>query len=265
MAKEEKEETETSESEKDQKKTDETKDTAETKDTSTEDTSTEESEETKDTEGSEDKEPSQADWRTIAQEEREAREKAEKALATKRFKAAHPKKDEEAEEVPEDQGEEGEEKPLTASRLEAILQRERETTRKEVMAGETKRIARELAASDEEAEAIVEIFNSHIFPETLPHEEKVKRAFYIAHGPRLTAKIMELRRSLQSRETKGKSGAENVHRDQFRGTEPKIAPLDKAEIQRLGFKWDGKRYSKKLRSGKTLVKDSKTGKTFIEG
>lgn len=261
MAEEEKkEETETSKSKQDETKTDETEETKEIEETSGE-------EESEDTEGSEEseegeKEPSQEDWKKIAQDERDRREKAEKALARDRYKMKHPSKEEESEE--EEEMEEGK-KPLTASQLETILARERETNRKEALAGETKRIARELAASDDEAEAIVEIFNSHGFPESLSHEEKVKRAFYIAHGPRLTGKIMELRRALRSKETKSKSSAENVHRDAAKGGEPKLAPLDKAEMSRLGFKWDGKRYSKKLASGKLLVKDLKTKKTFVEG
>ena len=120
-----------------------------------------------------------------------------------------------------------------------------------------------MAASDDEAEAIVEIFNSHIFPESLSHEEKVKRAFYIAHGPRLTAKLSELRRSLKSKDTKGKSGSENTHRDAPKGSEPKLSGQDKGAMESAGFKWTGKRFEKKLPGGKVMVKTSLKDKPQI--
>lgn len=258
MADEKKVETDTTE-----KKTDATKESEETKEP-TEQEETKESEETEEADKEDEQEPSQ-DWKKIAQEHREARERAETKLnltrekARERIKAKELKGEEETIEEEED-------KPLTASQLERILAKERDMVRKEVLASETKRIARELAASDEEAEAIVEIFNGHSFPEHLSHEDKVRQAMYIAHGPHLMGKIMELRRSLKSKDTKKSGGSENTHRDAPKGSEPKLSGQDKTVVAEGGWKWDGKRYTKKMPNGKTLVKNSLKDKpSFLEG
>jgi len=252
MADEKKVETETTEKKTDEKGETETPEEKKTDETEETDEEPEESEEGK-------KEPSQ-DWKKIAQEEREAREKAERALASDRYKSRH-KKDE-TDDADEEESEE--EKPgLTEEQLRKILREERDATRKEVLAGRTKEIARELAESDDEADAIVEIFNNRSFPETLTHEQKVREAFFIAHGPRLTAKILELRRSLKSKDTKGRSGNENTYRDAPKGSEPKLSGADKESLKSAGFTWDGKRYTKKLPGGKIMVKSSLKDKPQI--
>ena len=204
------------------------------------------------------------DWKKIAQDERDRRKKAEKALAQNRYKGKRRESDD-SDDADDSDGEDAGKTALTGEQLRKILQEEREATRKEVLSGRTKEIARELANSDEEADAIVEIFNNRSFPDYLSHEEKVREAYFIAHGPRLLAKRDELRRSLKSKDTASKGGNENAHRDAPRAGEPKLEPQDRAEFGRLGFKWDGKRYSKKLSNGKTLVKDPKTKKVFVQG
>ena len=227
----------------------------------------EEEEGAKSEDGSEDKseeEPSQdADyWKKIAQENQDAREKAEKALAGKRFKKSEAKRKGEAEEeVDADEEEESEEdKPMTRAEFNVALAQERALVEKRVLAGETLRIARSLSESEEETSAIVAIYNNRIFPENLTHEQKVIESFYIAHGPRLTGKILELRRSLNSKTTKKTSGSENVHHDAPKAGEPKLSSQDKAEYDRLGFKWTGKQWEKKTSDGRVLIKDPKTGK-----
>lgn len=258
MAEEEKVETETTE-----KKTD-----AQTEESEEKSKETEEEEGAKSEDGSEDKskekEPSQNTeyWKKIAQENQEAKDKAEKALAAKRFKKSEAKRKGEAEEeIEADEEEESEEdKPITRADLETMLAKERASVEKRVLAGETLRVARSLAESDEEASAIVAIYNNRIFPENLSHEQKVTEAFYIAHGPRLTGKILELRRSLNSKATKKSSGSENAHQDAPKAGEPKISPQDKAEYDRVGFKWTGKVWEKKTSDGRVLIKDPKTGK-----
>lgn len=196
------------------------------------------------------------DWKQIAEDERQRRFKAEKALAEDRYARRH-----ELEETTFDQTES---QPLTELQLRKILREEREATEKRFMGRDTERLAREIASSDEEASAIVEIYNSRSFPEYLTHEEKVKEAYYIAHGPRLFAKQDELKRSLRSKQTTKTASNENTHRDAPQAG-AKVNPEVQSELNRLGFKWDGKRFSKKLANGKTLVRDPKTNKSFIEG
>src|SRR3990167_4018248 len=221
----------------------------------------EESQEESETEEGEEesKEDSQnLNWKKIAEDERLRREKAERALTEQRLASKKDKTDDEKDETDD------EDKPLTGNELRSILQEERKITQREFLYSRIREIARSLAASDDEADAVVAIFNNRSFPETLSLDEQVKEAFYIAHGPRLTAKILELRRSLRGKEGTKKSGAEDAHRDEPKGNEPKLSPQDKAELERLGFVWDGKQYSKKLSGGKTLVRDWKTKKTFIK-
>lgn len=196
------------------------------------------------------------DWKQIAEDERQRRFKAEKALAEDRYARRH-----ELEETTFDQTES---QPLTELQLRKILREEREATEKRFMGRDTERLAKELAGSDEEAMAIVEIYNNRSFPEYLTHEEKIREAYYIAHGPRLLAKQDELKRSLRSKQTTKTAGSENTHRDAPQ-TGAKVNPEVQQELNRLGFKWDGKRFSKKLANGKTLVRDPKTNKSFIEG
>lgn len=239
--------------------TEETK-TEETEDQPNADEETEE-EETK--ESGEEKEPSQDEWKKLAQQEKERADKAQKALAEARYKKSEARRKQADDETVEEPEEE-EDKPLTASQLEKILARERAETEKKVLASRTVEIARDLAESDDEAEAIVAIYNNTIFDENLSHEEKVRRSFYIAHGPRLTAKILELRRSLRSKETKKKGSSEDTHRDGPKQGEPKLSAQDKAEYERMGFKWSGKRFEKKLSNGKFLVKNPKSGKVTVE-
>lgn len=213
--------------------------------------------ETEEADSGETSEQPDIDWKQIAEDERQKREKAEKALSSKRFNASRGRTEE------DDLEDEPEERTLTEAQLRSILQENSEAQEKKFMGVETRRIARDLSSSDDEANAIVEIYNNRTFPSFMTHEEKVREAYFIAHGPRILAKQDELRRSLRSKQTTRSGGDENAHRDGARPSEPKLAPTAKAELSRLGFKWDGRRYSKKLANGKTLVR-GQNGKTIIE-
>jgi len=242
-------------------------DETEEKDTSTEDSGKESSDSDSEDSTESDKDEGEHSqdaeyWKKIAQTEQTAKEKAESALAQKRFKKSEAKRQgEEVEEEAEDEDEE--EKPLTRAEFDAALRKERASIEQTVLAGETLRIARGLSASNEEAAAIVAIYNGRVFPEYLTHEQKVTEAFYLAQGPRLTGKILELRRSLQSKNTKKQSGSENVHRDAPKGNFPKMSAQDRNLLQSSGFSWDGNRFVKKLPGGKILVKTSLKDKPQI--
>lgn len=205
------------------------------------------------------------DWEKVARDEQDARKKAEEALARKRFKQSKRQREEAEPEYDEDEDGDEEGKPLTSKDVERILAQDRAERRKESQANEAVTIAKDLAGSDEEASAIVAIFNRRTWPEDMPLQDQLKEAYYIAHGPRLLAKHDELRRSLRSKTTKKKAGSENTHPDAPRANEPKMSPTDKAEFHRLGFAWDGKRYVKTLANGRKMVRDVKNKRTFIEG
>lgn len=241
---EEKDETAKSEKEADVSKEEETKE------------SEEETEESEDTEETKKEEEPKQDWKKRAEDERLAREKAERALAQKRYQSKHPKEDEEEVE------EETEEKPITRAELQAVLREERDTARKEAFAFQAKELAKKITETQEEADAVIAIYENRTLGGTL--EQQIQEAYFIAHGPRLLAKRDELRRSLKSKDTKKSGSNEDTHRDEAKGSEPKLAAQDKAEYLRLGFTWNGKQWTKKLASGKTLVKDPKTGKTFTK-
>ncbi|MEK7578876.1 MAG: hypothetical protein AAB456_04185 [Patescibacteria group bacterium] len=198
-------------------------------------------------------------YKKIAQEEKEGREKAEKALAEQRYASKKKKEDIEEEEIEEEE----EEKPLTASQLKSILAGERQRTQKEIQTSYIKDSARKTAKSEEEAEAIVEIHKSRTFPDYMTLEEQIAESQIIVNGKKLLAQNAELKRALGSKENKSLGGSENTYRDAPKAGEPKLAENDKAELSRLGFSWDGKFFSKKLASGKTLYRDWKSKKTWV--
>lgn len=206
------------------------------------------------------KEAKNIDWEKVAQDEREKRERAEKVLAEKRFKAKKVKDEDEEEEEEDDE----EDKPLTAKQLQQILAEERQNTQKELLAGILTEKARKLADSDQEARAIVEIHRSRIFPSYLSIDEQIEEAHAIANKSRLIAQNSELKRALLSKETRQKGGAENSYRDAPKAGEPKLTPQDKIELARQGFSWDGKFFSKKLTSGKTLYRDWESKKSWVK-
>jgi hypothetical protein len=133
------------------------------------------------------------------------------------------------------------------------------------MAGRIAEIAKSLApTSTDEANAIIAIHSNRIFPDGMPIEQQMQEAYYIAHGPRLVAKTAELRRTVRSKTTTKTVGSDNSHRDETK-VEPKgVDPQTRAELSRLGYKWDGVNFAKKLTNGKTLIRDTKSGKTYVK-
>lgn len=193
----------------------------------------------------------QPDWKAVAQENEDAADKSNQALARyrkgdknfkKKMKAG--KEEEESEEDTETK-----EKPLTRDEFESILDRRDARIRKESLGSEVKKIARAMAKSDDEASAIVAIYNARSFPENLSLEEQVQEAHSIAHGPRYRAKIDEFRRALSGQDSAGSSGDENTHRDMPKGKEPSMSPQDRESLKRRGYKWTGKRFEKLVKSG----------------
>lgn len=194
----------------------------------------------------------------MLQREREAREKAEKALAEKAFKAREQKR------LQEDDIEEQDEydKPLTYKDLPAILAKEREATRKELLNAEIKRLATRSAENEVQRDLIIEIHKNRHFPEHLTLEEQLDECFLIANKDRILGQNYELKRALAKKASNDSTGDYQVSQ---KGNEPKMASADAAEYARMGLKYNStnKRWEKKLANGKTLVKDPKTGTTTV--
>lgn len=204
----------------------------------------------------------ETDYKAIAQAEKEAREKAEKALADKRFKDAERKRKQ-----AQDDGEgedDDEDKPLTGRQLQKILAENTQQTERRLMGSQIKNIANDLADSPEEAEAIIEIHANRTFPAHLSIQEQMEEAHAIANRKKLISTNSELKRALKSKNTALNDSA-GTHRDPMEGTAPKLSAGDTASYKRAGFTFDTKDrlWKKKLPTGKFLIKDPKTKKTYV--
>lgn len=208
----------------------------------------------------------QPDYKAIAQQEREKREKAEKDSADKAFKLRElkRKKDDDGEDPPDNT----DDKPVTGRELQRILDENTQKTERRFMGSRIKEIAKSLADSEEEAEAIVEIHANRTFPPGLSIEEQLEEAHAIANRKRLVSTNSELKRALKSKGTVSRDSA-GTHRDATPGVTPKIAPDLEASLKRQQFAFDAtsKLWKKKLPSGKYLVKDVRTKpiKTYVIG
>ena len=213
-------------------------------------------------EDAKDKEPSKQEEETeqLLAQERLRREEAEHKLEETRQKARErwEKRRAEEEETRDEQ-----EKPLTAVELRDILAEEREFIRKETFVDKVRAKAHELSTSESEANLVFEIHKNRNWPAYMSIDEQVEEAWAIANRRKLLAQNEELRRALKSKETK-KVDATGTYREIPKAGEPKLASHDKTEIERQGFMWDGKFFSKKLSNGKTLFKDWKTKKTWVK-
>ena len=202
------------------------------------------------------------DWKQVAEDERKSKEKAEKALSEDRYKQSERKR----KEVDIEDDEEEEEKPATVSQIEQIINKNNAAIRKETRAAQTRVIAKELTNSDDEADAVVAVYENpeRVFPSHLSHEEQMQEAHSIAHGPRSKAKVEELRRSLKSKATKGESSAEDTHPDkQTKAKEPKLDTDVKKILLDQGYKLVKGRFEKKLPNGKTMYYDLDTKKPIV--
>lgn len=164
-----------------------------------------------------------------------------------------------------DSDEDDDERPLTRRELLEVLQQQQSVIVKETQSDKIAAIAKDLSESDKEAQYIIEIHKNRTFPTTLSLREQLEECHAIATRKKLLATNSELARAL-----KGKVGVSTnsatTHRDPQRGTPPKLDPADEASYKRAGFTYDSKDrlYKKKLANGKTLVKDPKTKKSYIQ-
>lgn len=202
------------------------------------------------------------DYKAVALREKEAREKAEKALADKRFKDAERKRKVQDDDI--DDQDDDEDKPITSRDLQRILAENSQQTEKRLMGSQIKDLANDLADSPEEAEAIIEIHTNRTFPSYLSLQEQIEEAHAIANRKKLVSTNSELKRALKSKNTASNDSA-GTHRDAMQGTAPKLSAGDTAAYKRAGFTYDvtSKLWKKKLPSGKFLIKDPKTKRTYL--
>ena len=194
--------------------------------------------------------------------ERERRKKAEEKLEETQRKASERREWKLKQEREEESDEE--ERPMTASEMRALLAEEREATRKEFQSTRITEIARSMAASESEAQLIVEIHKNRSFPSTLSLEEQLEESYAIANRKRIMAQREELVRALHSKETRVIGGGQ--YRDSVMTTsEPKLGAADIQAIKSAGFVWDAQQrlYKKSLAKGKNLFFDPKTHKRFV--
>ena len=202
---------------------------------------------------------SQIDYEAELKRERERREAAEKAAAEIAFKLREQKRK-------EGEFEEDEEKPLTAKELEAILQKDRQQTRKEIQSEIISEKVRKLAGSAAEAELIIEVHKNRVFPEGLSLDEQLEESYAIANRKTLMAKNEELKRALRSKETISGDTA-GTYREFPVSGEPKSSLKDISTLKAAGFIWDGKLNLWKKETKErviTVSKDLKTRKVIAK-
>lgn len=195
----------------------------------------------------------QLDYEAELKRERERREAAETAAADAAFKLREKKRQEREAKIAAG-GDPGEEKPLTATELEAILERDRQQTRKELQSDIIAEKARNLAGSEAEANLIIEIHKNRTFPPGLSLDEQLEEAYAIANRKKLLARNTELQRALRSKNTASGTTA-GTHRDSPLLEEPNLSQPDIQALKAAGFVWDGKTrlYVKQLAGGKKIL------------
>ena len=228
-----------------------TEETQETKVDAEAEETTEESEESKDKASHTDK----IDYKAIADKEQDEA-KRRKEAATERFKKSEAKR----QETPEIEDEEEEEKPLTKSEFRGMMLEQQQTTQKTLQAARIREIAKDLATSTEEAEAIIAVHSNRIFPAHLTLEDQLDEAFAIVNFKLLKGQNAELKRAL-----KGKAGVKTdgatTHQTESKSS-GKAPSVSTAVTGEAGFKWNHgtSRHEKKTSTGKLLIRDEVTGK-----
>ncbi len=203
------------------------------------------------------------DYEAQLAREREARKKAEDALNLTRAKAAERMAERKRKEAEVGDDDPSKDQPLTASKLEEILARDREQNRKEVRNVQATEIAGKLATTEMEKNLIVEVWKNRTFPEHLTLDEQIEEAYAIANRKKLVGERNEALRALRGKGNINNNAA-GAHHDAPKAGEPKLSSADQAGITGAGFVWNGvtRRHEKKLGRG-LLIIDPQTKKTRL--
>lgn len=163
-----------------------------------------------------------------------------------------------------DESSSDDDRPLTFKDLQEIESRVRQKITNEVRTEQIQEIVSSMADSPKERELIIAIHSNRVFPSTMPLNEQLLEAHFIANGKRLAAKNQEVVRALKSKETASKDTA-TVQRDSTAAPAPKLAADVAAALKRSGYTYDAsaKVYKKALPNGKFLYNDPRTKKTWV--
>ncbi len=194
----------------------------------------------------------------LAKEQERSKEK-DKKLADLDFKLRE-KNRQGKKEGDEEQENDEDDKPITKKDLENLLSKNQQQIRQDLMGDTIKKMAKEIAQSDAEANFIVEIHKNRTWPQDISLSEQLEEAAAIANRkPFMAARKAEMERAKKNKEN---SSSENLgsFRDAQIIDEPKIDANAKKALLGGGFAWDGKRrlYVKTLSKDKILTYDSKT-------
>ena len=186
--------------------------------------------------------------------ERQAREAAEKSAADLSFKLREQKRDD---------SEDDQERPLTRSELQSVLDKERQTIRRETQRDSIEAKLKTLATSNAEASLMIEINKTRTFPSHYSLDDIAEEVYAIANRKKMRLERDEALRALAGKDNA--SPGTGGHHDSQRAGAPQMAEADKREHERLGFSWNGtsRRYEKKLSNGHLLYKDPKTKKVVL--
>jgi len=197
------------------------------------------------------------DYKALADAETKRAEEATKAAADLAFKLREQKRDEKDETPPE----EDENKPLTRADINQVLAEFARTNEKSNQDSEAKNLIAKHVEGDE-AEAAYLFWKNRVVP-TGNLEEDVMFALGGLNYKRVIAQNSELKRSLQSKDTRNKDVSGTV-KDPTGTAETTLSSQDAQTLKASGMKWDGKKrlYSKKLKDGKTFYFDPKTKKRW---
>ncbi len=201
-------------------------------------------------------EHSQIDYEAELKREKERSEAAEKAVADTAFKLREEKRG--RKEDAEARGETFFEEPLTRKELEELLQKDRQQTRRELQLEIIAEKATKLTGNEAEKNLIIEIHKNRIWPEGMSLDDQLEESHAIANRKAILARNAELKRALQSKDTKS-NDATSSHIEPPTVNEPQSS-ADLQAIKSTGYKWDGKLglFIKQLRGKRVLTYDPKT-------
>lgn len=160
---------------------------------------------------------------------------------------------------------EEEEVPLTESRLMEILSQNNQNLIRETQGDRLQQIAETVAESPKEAEYLIALHKNRSFPQSMSLVDQLAECKAIADHKRLKAQNGELRRAVNSKDGVVKKHA-STQRDPQRATAPQLEPDQAASLKRAGYVFNAKsrQYEKTLPTGKVLVWDTKTRKSYLK-
>lgn len=199
------------------------------------------------------------DYKAIAEAEQKRRESAEKTAADLAFKLRDKRRESES----TDESDDPDDAPLTRKELaEALKDFSQSSNEKNLQETQARQIIGKFTSNSDEANAAYIFWKNRVVP-TGDLEEDIKFALGGLNYQRVIATNTELKRSLQSKDTKNRDGSTS-YKDAPGSSEPKMNSADAQTIKASGMKWDITKqvYAKKLKDGKTFYFDPKTKKKW---